>query len=117
MSFELQGASAFYMCAQSAMSAYGDWSRAEPYPDALRRMVKARLPEFDDADLTKLISVGEAVSAGRPIPVALTMNEVGLMKAICDVYLLHTFGRIEPERLGADTADETSQSDDGKIQQ
>jgi hypothetical protein len=89
------------------MSAYGDWSHAEPYPDALRRIVKERLPEFDDADLDKLISVGEAVSGGRPIPVALTMNEVGLMKAICDVYLLHTFGRIEPERLGADSADET----------
>jgi AbiV family abortive infection protein len=114
MSFELQGAAAFYMCAQLAMSAYGDWSRAEPFPDALRRMVKERLPEFDDADLEKLTGVGEAVAAGRPIPVALTMNEVGLMKAICDVYFLHTFGRIEPERLGADSAGETAQPNPGK---
>lgn len=117
MSFELQGAAAFYMCARLAMTAYGDWNRAEPYPDALRRMVKDRLPKFDDADLDKLISVGEAISGGRPIPVALTINEVGLMKAICDVYLLHTFGRIEPERLGSDAADETAQSDDGNIDQ
>ena len=93
------------------MSAYGDWNRVEPYPDALRRAVKERLPRFDDADLDKLISVGEAVATGHPIPVGLTMNEVGLMKAICDVYLLHTFNRIEPERLGGDSEDETAQSD------
>ena len=109
MSFELQGAAAFYMCARSAMAAYGDWSRVELYPDTLRRVVKERLPDFDDADLEKLISVGEAVAAGRPIPVALTMNEVGLMKAICDVYLLHTFNRIEPERLGRDAENDTAQ--------
>jgi hypothetical protein len=99
MSFEFQGAAAFYMCARSAMSAYGDWNRAGPYPDTLRRVVKERLPNFDDADLEKPINVGEAVAGGRPIPVALTMNEVGLMKAICDVYLLHAFNRIEPQRL------------------
>jgi hypothetical protein len=109
MSFELQGAAAFYMCAQSAMSAYGDWDRAEPYADALRRVVRERLPDFDDADLDKLTSVGEAVAAGRPIPVVLTINEVGLMKAICDVYLLHTFNRIEPERLGGESEDESIQ--------
>jgi AbiV family abortive infection protein len=110
MSFEFQGAAAFYMCARSAMSAYGDWNRAGPYPDALRRVVKERLPNFDDADLEKLINVGEAVAGGRPIPVALTMNEVGLMKAICDVYLLHAFNRIEPQRLGGDRGDETAES-------
>jgi hypothetical protein len=111
MSFELQGAAAFYMCARSAMSAYGDWNRAEPYPDSLRRVVKERLPNFDDADLEELISVGEAVAASRPIPVALTMNEVGLMKAICDVYLLHAFNRTEPQRLGGDRCDKTAESD------
>ena len=64
MSFELQGAAAFYMCARLAMERPG-WSRAEPYPDALRRMVKDRLPDFDDADLDKLIRVGEAVCRRR----------------------------------------------------
>ena len=111
MSFELQGAAAIYMCARSAMAAYGDWNRAEPYPDALRRVVKGRLPNFDDADLEKLVSVGEAVTHGRPITVALTMNEVGLMKAICDVYLLHAFNRIERQRFGGDGGDQTGESD------
>jgi hypothetical protein len=37
------------------------------------------------------------------------MNEVGLMKAICDVYLLHAFNRVEPERLGGSVEDHTVQ--------
>jgi hypothetical protein len=39
------------------------------------------------------------------------MNEVGLMKAICDVYLLHAFNRIEPQRLGGVRGDEAGESD------
>ena len=71
MSFELQGAAAFYMCSRSAMAAYGDWSRVEPYPDTLRRVVKERLPDFDDADLEKLISVGESPAPKEQNPAEL----------------------------------------------
>jgi hypothetical protein len=70
------------------------------------------MPNFD-ADLDKLISVAETVVADRPISVPLTLNEVGLMKAICDVYLLHAFNRIAPQRLDGSISREVAQPDLG----
>lgn len=99
MAFQPQGVLSFYLSLRDAMLAYGDWKDTEPFPPALRRFVADALPRFDAADLEKLIEVGEAMTCGRGIPHALTMNDVGLIKITCDVYLLRTFRRIEPDRL------------------
>jgi AbiV family abortive infection protein len=100
MSFEPQGVLSFYLCIRTAMAAYGDWDESGPFPPELRRFVQDALPTFETADLEKLIAVGEAMTDGQGIPHPLTMNDVGLMKILCDAYLIRTFRRIEPERLG-----------------
>ena len=47
----------------------------------------AREPQL----VERLIELGESVNSGRGIPHAMTINDAGVMKAICDVYLIGTF--------------------------
>lgn len=93
MSFEIQAVVAFYLALKTAMQHHGDWRDGE-YPEALRRCMTESVSKKDEPHLQRLIDVGESVSTGRGVPHAMNMNDVGVMKALCDVYLLRTYQRL-----------------------
>ena len=94
MAFEIQSVAAFYMALRHAMKAYGYWGD-EPFQNAVYRFASELLPGTDDRQITRLTDVGEAVNTGRPVTHAMQMNDVGVVKALCDVYLLQAFRRRE----------------------
>lgn len=103
MAFEIQAVAAFYLALKAAMKAYGGLSDDEPFATALRRFVSEKFKTFDDADhLDRLIGIGESINKG-PVPHAMNMNDVLVMKAICDVYLIHTFRKLDPPEEEAHT--------------
>lgn len=90
MAFEIQAVAAFYLALHAAMKAY-EGIEDEPFPVALRRFASGKFEQMDDGHLDRLIAVGESVNSGRPVPHAMDMNDVPVMKTICDVYLIRAF--------------------------
>jgi hypothetical protein len=45
-----------------------------------------------------VVAVGESVNTGTPAPHAMNMNDVGVMKALCDLFLIRTFRKLGPPR-------------------
>lgn len=106
MAFEIQSVAAFYMALKHAMKIYGSWGD-EPFGDALRRFTSEALSSVDEPHIERLLAVGESVNSGVPVPHAMNMNDVGVMKALCDVYLLRTFQRLGPGGTGRATGQES----------
>lgn len=99
MGFEIQSVAAFYLALRTAMRVYGSVAD-DAFPDALRKFVNEEFKKADDdGHIERLIDVGEALNTGTPVKHPMTMNDVGVMKAICDVYLIRTFQKLGlPER-------------------
>jgi|GEM_PF-821787 len=102
MSFEIQTVAAFYMAFRDAMKRFGGWTAGEPFGIAMKRFAAEGLGAVDDGHFDRLLDVGESVNSGRPVPHAMTMNDVGVMKAFCDVYLIRTFQRLGPGGTATD---------------
>jgi AbiV family abortive infection protein len=97
MGFELHASAMFYLALKLAMPVFSDWDTAsESYPDALRRFCASTFTEFDMEHLARLIDNGEAINKG-PVQHPTTMNDVGMMKAICDTYLVKKFAGLDDE--------------------
>jgi hypothetical protein len=99
MGFEIQGVAAFYVALKHAMATFGAWDEVrEQYPTALRRFAtETFVADFDMPHLGRLIDNGETINTGRPVQHAMTMNDVGVMKALCDAYLVRTFMKLDRE--------------------
>lgn len=50
----------------------------------------------DEEHFDRLLEVGDSVNTGKGVPYAMTMNDVGVMKALCDVFLIRAFQKREP---------------------
>lgn len=87
------------MAFRDAMKHFGGWAADEPFGVAMKRFAAEGLRAVDDEHLDRLLTVGDSVNSGRPVPHAMTMNDVGVMKAFCDVYLIRTFQK-RGERQG-----------------
>ncbi len=96
MAFEIQTVAAFYMALKDAMKRFGGWDANEPFGVAIKRFAAEGLRVTDDEHFDRLISIGNSVNSGRPVQHAMTMNDVGVMKALCDVYLIRAFQRLGP---------------------
>lgn len=96
MSFEIQAVVAFYLAFKDAMRHYGAWATGEPFGVATKRFAAEGLRTVDDEHFDRLVEVGDSVNSGRGVPHAMTMNDVGVMKALCDVFLLRTFQKLGP---------------------
>lgn len=111
MAFEIQAMAAFYIGLKGAMRDYGDW-KDEPFPEALKRFAADAIKLSDDEHLDRLCAVGESVNTGQPALHAMNMNDVGVMKALCDVYLIRTFQKLGPP--GRSESADTDQAVDEK---
>jgi len=96
MAFEIQSVAAFYMALKDAMKHFGGWAADEPFGVAMKRFAAAGLCAVDDEHFDRLIGIGDSVNTGIPVEHAMTMNEVGVMTAIVDMYLIRTFHRVGP---------------------
>lgn len=96
MAFEIQAVVAFYLALKDAMKHYGSWAVDEPFGVAMKRFAAAGLGTVDDDHFDRLVEVGDSVNTGRGVPHAMTMNDVGVMKALCDVFLIRTFQKLGP---------------------
>ena len=102
MAFEIQSVAAFYIALKDAMKHFGGWADDEPFGVAMKRFAADALRTVDDEHFDRLIGVGDSVNSGRPVEHAMTMHDVGVMKAIVDVYLIRAFQRLGPGSAGAD---------------
>ena len=104
MAFEIQAVVAFHLALKTAMKHHGAWGD-EAFGVALKRFAADALTVVDEPHFDRLIEVGESVNTGRGVPHAMNMNDVGVMKTLCDVYLLRTFEKLGP----GDPGDEGNQ--------
>ena len=97
MAFELQAVAVFYLALKEAVELYRASTDVESVEGTLR-CISAELlgREEDDDYIGRLCAVGESVNSGSPAPYAMNMNDVGVMKALCDTFLLRTFLRLGP---------------------
>jgi len=100
MSFEIQAVAAFYLAFKEAMKLYAAWAEPEPFGVAMKRFAAERLRTVDDEHFDRLVEVGESVNSGRGVPHAMTMNDVAVMKAFCDLFLIRTFQSLGPGETG-----------------
>jgi AbiV family abortive infection protein len=105
MAFEIQAVVAFYLAFRDAMKLYGAWTEGEEFSVAMKRFAAEGLKTVDDEHFDRLAEVGESVNSGRGVPHAMTMNDVGVMKAFCDVFLIRTFQRLGPGAPDTSTSD------------
>lgn len=96
MAFEVQAVVAFYLALKDAMKLYGPWVD-EPFGIAMKQFAAEALHTVDYPHVDRLIEVGESINSGKGVPHAMTMNDVGVMKTLCDVYLIRTFQRLGPK--------------------
>ena len=100
MDFSIHSVVAFYFAMKESMKLYGSWIEGS-FGAALKAFAATTLKRVDEPHFDRLIEVGESVNSGKGVPHAMTLNDVGVMKTLCDAYLLSTFQRLGPKGIAA----------------
>ena len=103
--FEAQVFLLFFKSLKAGMRQYGDWDGTRSFGDAFHPFMKEWFPKVTSDDRTRYITFGERLEAREPLPGPLTLEEVGVMKAVCDAYFIRVFSRLADERRKQEASD------------
>lgn len=92
----------FYRSLKEGMQFYGDFTSQSNIVRDLKNILDPFIPSFDDYD--RYIYLGESVLHGAEAN-SITLEEVGVMKVICDLYFLLTLNKVAELRRKQNISD------------
>jgi AbiV family abortive infection protein len=93
---EMQAYGNFHTCLKVAMREYDGWDGSGPFDQAFTRLLERLAPTMPLEQRDRYATIARSYEANAPEAVAVSLEEVSLVKVLCDVYFA---GSIAPAVL------------------
>jgi len=103
LQFEANAFDQFYKSLNSGMRIYGDWDGIMPFSKSFDTFLSTISRNKEERN--KYLRLSKQFEKTPPDTSGITLEEVGIMKLICDAYFMRTFQRLAKERIAQEQSD------------
>lgn len=93
--FEVDAYRCFFQSLKEGIKIYEPTCVTDSYKDVFKRVLNNIVPQFDEVD--KYYNYSLEIQEGKLKKDSITLEQVGMMKALCDIFFLTTFRKMHKE--------------------